>query len=140
MDTNKATININSLIKKFEKIYKGLNKEQLTELDKELSKIYPSEQSEVLIAADYDNDENSMGLDIFISQPLSTTTVKNINFDKLMQEYLIRADINKLTNVVKCLELMENKGKNNYEIDFIPVFYNDDLKNYYFHSRITKLH
>ncbi len=138
MNTNQNTVSIHKLARSFEKIYKGLDKHQISEMDKELIKMYPSKESEVLLSTDYGEEENSMGVSIYVSKPLAKEKLEPISFDKLMFENLIRADISKLTNVSECIELMERKGSNTYEIDFIPVFYNEELKDYYIHFRITR--
>ncbi len=139
MDTDRQIVNIKKTAKAFDKIYKGIEKHQLDELDKELVKIYPTDESEVLISTDYDEEENSVGVSIYVSKPQTSENEQIITFDKLMFEYLIYADIAKLTHVWECIKLMERKKGDKYDLDFIPVFYNDDLGDYYIHCRITKI-
>lgn len=138
MNKEKKHISIHKIAQSFHKIYEGLNKEQLKELDKELLKMYPSEHSEVLFFPDYGEEENSMGLSIYVTHPQKDKAVKAINFSQLVLEYLIRADIAKLPQLSLCIELLERKGTNNYEVDFIPAFYNEDIDEYNIHFRITK--
>ena len=138
-EENTKTVSIHKIAKQFEKIYNGLNQEQLEQMDEELLKIHPSEESDVFMSADYDEDENSIGISIFISNPLPQENLQKLSFDKLMFEYLIRADIKKLPTVLECLELMERKGSEQYEIHYMPVFYTEQLGDYDIHFRITKL-
>ncbi len=142
MNDTKQSISIYKLAKAFEKMSKGFSgksKEELAIIEQqEMSKIIPSENSEVYMVADYDNDENSIGLSIYVSNPLEKKQIKEIHFNKIMFEYLLRADINKLKNIMECIDLMENKGKDNYSIDGIPVFYSKKTDDYYFQIRITK--
>lgn len=136
MVTANEIISIQKLAKSFEKIYHGLDKNQLEELDKETKKIYPSEESEVFLSTDYSEEENSVGVSIYVSKPLSQNNLPKINFDKLMLEYLLRTDIRKLPVLFECIERMEQKGKNQYKIDFIPVFYTKELDKHDIHFRI----
>ncbi len=120
------------------KIANGIEKFQLYELDKELLKIYPTDNSEVFLATDYDEDDNSVGISIYVSNPQTEEEVKPISFNKLLFEYLILTDIQKLTNVWECLELMERKSGDKYDLDFIPVFYTEEINMYDLNLRITK--
>ena len=138
MQNNKSRQSIKKLALVFEKIDKGAQQFQLSELNKELLKIYPSSESELSLSADYSEDDNSVGISIYVSKPQTDKLTQAIPFGKLMFEYLIRADIKKLVNFAECIELMERKTANKYDIDFIPVFYNDELGDYYIHLRITK--
>ena len=61
--------------------------------------------------------------------------MEKLSFDQLVFEYLIRADISKLAQVASCLKLMEN---NNYDIDFMPVFYTEEINKYDTHLRISR--
>ena len=131
-------VSVHKLAKSFQKIYAGLNEQQLEALDKELMKIYPSEESEVLFGSDYGEGENSMGISIYVTQPLMEENLKKISFDKLVFEYLVRADVSKLNQVSECLSLMEIKADDHYEIDFIPVHYTKAINKYDIHLRITK--
>lgn len=138
MEEGKPLVSIHKIAKSFQKICAGLQKQQLEELDKELIKIYPSEDSEVLLQADYEEEENSIGLSIYVSHPLKNDDLEKLSFDQLVFEYLIRADISKLTQVSSCLNLMENQGDNNYDIDFVPVFYTKEIHRHDIHLRISK--
>ncbi len=139
MKDSKEQVNITKLAKAFGKIYKGLDKEQVSMIVKEeMNKVIPSENSEVYMTASYDEKDNSIGINIYISNPLAKEDVKEQNFDKIMFEYLLRADIEKLPGVMESIKLMESKGTDNYSIDSIPVSYTKELGDYYFHFRIIK--
>lgn len=138
MNKDKSLISIHKITKSFQKIYAGLNTQQLEELDKELMKMYPSENSEVLFCSDYGEEENSIGISIYVSAPKTNDNLQKISFDKLVFEYLIRADLSKLMQVSDCLKLMESKGTSQYEIDFVPVFYTKEIDKYDIHFRIVK--
>lgn len=138
MTANQDIISVQKLITHFDTIYKSINKTQVEKLENELLKMHPSHKSEVFISSDYSEEENSVGISIYISEPKTGNEKKPLAFDTLMQEYLIKADISKFKQVYECLELMSKKGNENYEVDFIPVFYNDELKDYYIHIRIIK--
>ena len=139
MSVDKNTVNIKKIATVFEKIHKGIVQFQLDELDKELIKIYPTNESEILLSADYSEDDNSVGISIYVSKPQTSENTENIPFDKIMFEYLIRCDIEKLTNFAECVELMERAKGDKYDIDFIPVFYTKEIDKYDLHLRITKI-
>ncbi len=139
MNDSTPKISVLKLSQAFDKIYKGLDKMQVTALEtEELYKIIPSDKTEVFMASDYDNDDNSIGLSVFVSNPRKEINPNEKCFDKIMSEYLIRADISKFANIMQCINLMERKGTDKYSIDFIPVSYNDELKDYYLQFTITK--
>ena len=138
MEKEKPLVSVHKLAKSFQKIYAGLNRDQLGELDNELLKMYPANQSEILLFSDYDEEENSVGISIYVTQPLAEENVQKKSFDKLMLEYLIRADISKLPQVFSCLAFMERKEGEDYEVDFIPVSYTKKIDKYNIHLRITK--
>lgn len=138
MEKTKDIVNIKKLELAFNKIYQGIEKYQSDELNKELVKMYPTDDSEVMLSAGYDEEENSMGIGIYVSKPKTDKEPDIIPFNQLMFEYLLRTDIEDLGNIMECIDLMERKSGNKYDVDFIPVFYNDELDNYYIHYRITK--
>ena len=138
MEQNQAFVSVHKLTKIFEKIYAGLDTYQLGELDKELVKMYPSEESEVWFYSDYDEEGNSVGISIYITKPLSEEAAQPKSFDKLMSAYLMRADIAKLPKVSSCLGRMEKKVGEGYEVDFIPVHYTKKIDKYNIHFRIIK--
>ncbi len=139
MNNNSTKISVFKLSQAFEKIYKGLNKMQVTALEtEELFKVIPSHSTEVFMASGYDNDDNTIGLSVYISNPLKENNSQIKSFDKIMNEYLQRSDTSRFENIMQCINLMESKGKDKYTLDFIPVFYNEDLKEYYLHLSITK--
>ena len=138
MNTQQPVVSMKKIMDVFAKIHKGLNKEQLNELDKELLKIYPSEQSEVLVSTDYSEENNSVGVSIYVSEPKTNTTIQKLPFNQLMSELLQSTDIDKLKNIWKCLELMERTDRNDYEVDFIPVFYTKEINQFDIHFRIIK--
>lgn len=92
-NTTTKIISIHRLTNFFKKIYLGLNQEQLKELEKELLKIYPSENSEVLFSTDYSEEDNSVGVSIYVSNPISQNDVTKLEFPILISQYLSRADI-----------------------------------------------
>ena len=123
----------------FNKIEKGAHTEHLAALSEELLKIHPTDESEVYLTTDYDNEEYSVGASIYVSNPLAAENVKPIPFGKLMKEYLLRSDVNKLQYIAECLELMERTDGDQYDVDFIPVFYTEEIGSHDIHFRITKL-
>jgi hypothetical protein len=138
-NTTTKIISIHKLTKVFKKVYLGANQEQLKELEKELMKVYPSEESEVLFSTDYSEEDNSVGISIYVSNPVPATETTKLELPVLMSQYLNYADVRKLPSVFECLERMEQQGKDIYELDFIPVFYNEDLDDHYIHIRFFKL-
>lgn len=138
MNKEKKHISIHKLAQSFQKIYAGLDKTQLTALEEELLKMYPSEQSEVLFFPDYGEEENSMGLSIYVTHPKKEKVIEKVNFDQVIFKYLIRADVAKLPQLSFCIELLEQRGTDKYEVDFIPVFCNEAIDEYNIHFRITK--
>ena len=138
-NTTTKLISIHKLTKFFKKIYTGSNPEQLKELEKELMKMYPSEESEVLLSTDYSEDENSVGVSIYVSNPIPQVEATKMDFPALMFQYLSHADTRKLPSVFECLERMEKTGTDCYELDFIPVFYTDEINKYDIHFRIFRV-
>lgn len=138
MNTNSTVVNLDALAQSFEKIYKGLDKKKVARIEEELTKIVPSSQSLVTMTSGYDETDNMILLDIFVSNPQSPNTLNEIRFDKVMRSMLEKADINKLPIVMKCMERMEGKKNGSYDIDGTEVSYNDELAEYYFHLVIWK--
>jgi hypothetical protein len=140
-DTNNkaARGNFAILLGIFEKIGKQAQEIQLNELSKELSKIYPSESSLVAMMCDYDEEENSVGLSVYVSAPTLPEAAKETDFYVFFAASLMLVEPEQLKKMLTCLTLMEQKDGEKYDLDFVPVFFNDELKEYYLHCRITKL-
>lgn len=142
VEQNQPFVSVYRISEVFEKIYDGLDTYQLDELDKELMKIYPSEESKIWFYADYDEEDNTVGISIYITNPCPLSeeeeTISPMDFDRLMITYLIRADIGNLPQLACCLGKMEEKQGEEYEIDFIPVHYTKKIDKYNIHFRITK--
>ncbi|MCB1159080.1 MAG: hypothetical protein H7A25_20045 [Leptospiraceae bacterium] len=136
MENMNTIISLQKLAQIFTKVCRGFKSEQLSKLEEELLKLYPSEESEVLVSADYSEEKNSVGLSIYVSKPLSQENLSKLEWDRLMLEYLLRADVRKLPPVYECLERMERKTPEKYELDFIPVFYTEEIDKHDIHFRI----
>ena len=134
----KPALSLLKMIRAFEKIGRGIAPFPLGELEKELLKMQPSEESEVSFFADYDEEDHSLGLSIYVSLPLAEEKPEKCSFGMMMHDYLLRADLKNLPAVWNCLQMTEQKEGETYEIDFIPVFFNEELGDFYFRCRFTK--
>lgn len=143
MDNKKQAVNIYKLAKAFEKIYKGFSgkqKEELNIIERDvLAKAIPSENSEVYMLSGYDEEYNSISIDVYVTNSQTEANQKDITLDKIMFEYLLRADITKLSNISECIDLMDNAGSDKYSIDGIPASFDSELNEYYLHFVITKI-
>jgi hypothetical protein len=142
MNIATARIDVSNLAKAFEKIGKSFKGKHLDELNfithQQFSKIIPSENSEVLLAGGYSPDDQTLGLNVYVSNPKKNPQPDDLRFEKFMFELLIRADINKLNVLKESLDLMKFDGTENYKIDGIPVHYNEELGDYYMYFVIKK--
>lgn len=136
---SKARGNFAILLDLFDKVSEQAQEMQLNEISKELSKIYPSEISLVTMMGDYDEQDNSVGLSIYVSDPALPEGVEEMDFYTFFAASLMLVEPAKLKNILACFTLMERKDGEKYDIDFVPVFFSDKLNEYYFHCRITKL-
>lgn len=138
MEESKPIISVHKIIQFFSKAAIKLDEQQLKALDEELKKIYPTEKSEVSLTSSYSEEDNSIGISIFLSHPIQEEPVVTLSFNQLMSEYLIRADIAKLPQVFDCINLLEKKEGQQYTVDFIPVFYTEAINKHDIHLRISK--
>lgn len=138
MEESKPIISVHKIIQFFSKAATKLDEQQLKALDEELKKIYPTEKSEVSLTSSYSEEDNSIGISIFLSHPIQEEPVVALSFNQLMSEYLIRADIAKLPQVFDCINLLEKKEGQQYTVDFIPVFYTEAINKHDIHLRISK--
>ncbi len=139
MIITEQTVSVQSLAQYFQKIYEGLPDEQRSVFDKEIRQMYPSPQSEVSVSSGYNEDDNSIGVSVYVSKPLREDEINPKNFGELMREYLHFSDTSRFVDIFECLQLMERQSGTDYEIDFIPVLYTQRLDSFYIHYRIKKL-
>jgi len=142
MTATTPQVDVFKISKVFEKISKGFKGKHLDELnliaEQEFSKIVPSENSEVFIAGGYSPDDQTLGLNVYVSNPKQNPTKEELRFEKFMFELLVRADISKLPALMASLNMMKPEGSDNYLIDGIPVHFNRELNDYYMHFVIKK--
>ena len=100
MEKDNVTVNVHKIAKAFQKFNMGLEPYQLDALEKELLNMYPSEDSEVMIFTDYDEEENSIGLGLYVSKAKQVEVSQKINFDLLMLEYLQRMDVSRNGSII----------------------------------------
>jgi len=139
METQPKTVNIQALNNAFAKIAKYMDKYQLSVLETELRKMVPSANSEVFMAGGCDFTDNYITLNIFVTNPLPTQETNNYDFLKIIKEYIIRADLEKLFHILQSIELIEKNGIDSYELDFTQLSYDINLNQYYTHIVISKL-
>jgi hypothetical protein len=75
-----AQNNFAILLHLFYKISEQTQETHLREFSKELRKIYPTENSLVTIISDYDEEENSVGLSIYVASPALLKDVEKTDF------------------------------------------------------------
>ena len=138
MEKDNPTVNVHKIAKAFRQFYKGLEQYQLDALEKELLNMYPSEDSEVMIFTGYDEEDNSIGVSLFVTNAIQVEGKQKMDFNQLLLEYLIRMDIERMDQLDNCIRLMERKEGDSYEVDFIPVSYNKRIDKYNIHFRIIK--
>ena len=126
------------MIQIFEKIEKGAHAEHFAVLNKELQKIHPTDESEVFFKSAYSPDDNSIGINLYVSKPKTEENAEPMPFGKLMTEYFLRSDINSLGSISKSFVSMELTEGADYDVDLIPLFYDDEADDYYIHFRIMK--
>ncbi len=135
METKTVT-SIDSLHKAFIKIHEGLETEFVSRIEQEMIQLVPSENSSVFLKAGYSENENTLSLNVYVSNPQSE--VKEIHFSDIIYQWLIKADVENLPLIQKYILLMEAKKGDSYEIDAIPAIYNDQLKEYYLRFVVSK--
>ncbi len=131
-------ISIHKIKKAFEKIYAGMDKTLVPELENEIHQLVPSDTSEVYMVAGYDEQDNRIGVSVYVSNPLNKADIKDMHFDEIFYQWLLKANITKLPDVMECIDYMERKGTDRYEIGFINVSYNKGLGDHCFNFSITK--
>ena len=138
MEKDNPTVSVHKIAKAFQKMHKGLVQYQLDALEKELLNMYPSEESEVMIFTDYDEEENSIGVGLYVSKAIQVKAAEKIDFDQLMLEFLKRMDISRMAQLYSCIGLMERKEGTDYELDLIPVHYSKNIDKHTINFRIFK--
>jgi len=140
MENTTTSVNVYELGKLFTTIYNSINKKQLAKAYPELRKLVPSETSEVFMSGGCCVDDNIMTFTVYVSNPKKEEEVGEIQFDKLVLDWLMRNDtikVKHVDNAVRAIVLNEQIAEK-YNIEFMPVFYNENLKEYYFHFVIYK--
>jgi len=131
-------ININSVLVAFDKICSGLNPQRVSVMEKELQKMVPSAESEVLIKTGYSDNDNTLSINLFVNKVLSVDKLDVTDLNKILRKMILKADISELSNVKLCIDMMERKKGDVYVIDGIPAFYDDESDDFYIHITITK--
>ncbi len=131
-------VSIDAINKAFRKIYAGMDKTLVPELENEIHQLVPSENSEVYMVAGFNDEDNRISVSVYVSNPIDKSEVKDIHFDEIFFRWLLKANILKLSDVMECINYMERKGTDRYEIGFISASYNKKLEEYYFHFSIIK--
>jgi len=136
MNTIPKISNFKELKEVFNRIYKGLDKTQLAQFELEMQKLIPSDKSEIFIASGTDNEDNSITISSYVSDPAINHDY--LTFDKIMELWLQIVDFDKLKNISECLDILEQTQKDDYEVDYIPVRYNDKINKHTTNFRIIK--
>lgn len=138
MDVTAQSINIDSIASSFTKMYEGLSADALPGIEKELAKIVPSASSKVLLSAGFDENNSTLIINIFVTNPQKNVEPDTITFSSVLSLLLQFSEIKKLPDVMDCIDRLERNFGDNYTIDGIPVSYNEDTGMYYFRFTITK--
>ncbi len=138
MDVTAQSISIDSIAALFTKMYQRLPQKALTVIEKELAKIVPTASSRVLFSAGFSEDDNTLIINIFVTNPNKNTAQDTITFTSVLSLLLQYAEINKLSDVMDCIHRLERSSGDDYIIDGIPVTFNEDTGMYYFRFTITK--
>jgi len=140
MENTTTSVNVYELGKLFTTIYNSINKKQLAKAYPELRKLVPSETSEVFMSGGCCVDDNIMTFTVYVSNPKKEEEVGEIQFDKLVLDWLMRNDtikVKHVDNAVRAIVLNEQIAEK-YNIEFMPVFYHEQLGDYVFHFVIYK--
>ncbi len=132
----KTITSIDSLHKAFIKIYQGLGVEFVSRIEQEMIQLVPSEDSSVFLKAGYSENENTLSLNVYVSNPQKDP--KEIHFSEIIYQWLIKADVENLPLIQKYILLMEAKKGDSYDIDAIPAIYTEQLKEYYLRFVVSK--
>ena len=134
----KSNINVATILQSFAKIHAGLQEKYLSVVEKEISRIMPLPESEVVTMAGYGEEENEMSMTFFVSKLQDAEISTEHKFMDTITALLMKTDIEKLVHVHDCLRLLEKKGAK-YQIDATKAKHNKRLGDYVFYLFISKI-
>jgi len=130
-------MNLDMILKAFEKINNALEEQFLSEVVKEMIKIMPLNNSRVVVRAGYGEEDNEMAITFYVSKPENSETPKNLTFMQILTALLIKTDFEMLEHIWNCINHLEKKGKN-YKINGTETEYDEELKDHIFYLFISK--
>jgi len=130
-------MNLDMILKAFEKINNALDEQFLSEVVKEMIKIMPLNNSRVVVRAGYGEEDNEMAITFYVSKPKDTEISKNLSFMEVITALFIKTDFDMLEHIWNCINHLEKKG-DNYKINGTEVYYNQKLGDYIFNLFISK--
>jgi len=136
MEASEIKITLKQLVTQFGKIRKYLNKKQLAKFEEILQDLVPGTNSEVFMAPGSDDSDNSVVVSVYVKNPVKSDTP--VPFDKLMYEWLLLTDLERIERLGKCVNRMEARGIDKYNVHFTSVDYNDLIGDYTINFRIMK--
>ena len=137
MDKEKE-INLDMILRGFEKINAGFKEEYLTAIENGMSWIMPLTDSKVVTMPGYDEEENKISIVFFVSKPKIQEKLKELKFMEVITALLIKSDFDKLRRVWSCINRLEKKGTK-YRINGTEPEYDDSLGDYVFYLFISKI-
>ena len=126
MPETEQKVSVDSLHKAFQKISAGLDPVKLSRIEKEMRKIVPTENSEVIAMPGYIDEDNRLSISLYISE---VQEVSNLKFDDIIEKLLKKISIDKLDILNKCVLRLESKGTK-YDIDATEIRYSDSVNSY----------
>ena len=130
-------MNLDMILKAFDKIHNGLEKKYLDGVMNEMIKIMPLSDSRVVVRAGFDEEENKIGITFYVSKPENVEITKKSNFIELLSALLLKIDFDKLERIWNSICRLEKKGEQ-YKINGTVVHYNQKLGDYIFNLFISK--
>jgi len=136
MEASEIKITVKQLVLQFEKIRECLNKKQLAKFEEILQDLVPGTNSEVFMAPGSDDSDNSVVVSVYVKNPVKPDTP--VPFDKLMYEWLLLTDLERIERLGKCVNRMEARGIDKYNVHFTSVDYSKSIDKYVINFRIMK--
>jgi len=120
----------------FEKLNNILDKTRIPLLNEELAKLVPTENSHILLAADMVFEPASVGFSVIMTEPSKNVPIDSIEFIEIFKIWASRNTEKKINAVKTCLSELNIDISDQWDIDFVPVYYVEKLKQTVFHFRI----
>jgi len=127
---------IQQSIELFDKLYNLLDKTRIPRFNEELAKLVPTEKSEIFLAAGMVYEPASIGFSVFITNTAQNINPQNLLLPEIFSIWVKRNSHTKINAVKTCLSELNMQVSNQWDIDFVSVYYDASLVQNGFHFRI----